>query len=70
MPLYEYACRDCERTFEVLQRLGEGPDGLVCPRCGGGELVKQFSTFASSSSGKSAAGAADRGAPGCGAGFT
>jgi putative FmdB family regulatory protein len=47
MPLYEYRCRDCGHRFEVLQRLGDGADGLVCPRCDGRELEKQFSTFAS-----------------------
>lgn len=66
MPLYEYACRACGHRFEILQRLGEGAEGLACPGCGAGELAKQYSTFAS------AAGGADRSpsaAPaGCGAG--
>ena len=66
MPLYEYACRVCGHRFEILQRLGEGADGLTCPGCGAPELAKQYSTFAS------ATGGADRSpsaAPaGCGAG--
>lgn len=32
--------------FEVLQRIGEGPEGLICPSCGRDHLEKQFSTFA------------------------
>ena len=47
MPLYEYRCGECGHRFEILQRLGEGPEGLACPRCGARRLAKQFSTFAS-----------------------
>ena len=46
MPLYEYTCRACQQRLEILQRLGEGPKGLVCPACGRKTLEKQFSTFA------------------------
>jgi putative FmdB family regulatory protein len=55
MPLYEYTCRDCGKRFEVLQRLGAGSDGLTCPACGARNVVKQFSTFASSVQGSAAA---------------
>ncbi len=60
MPIYEYRCAACHHRFEVLQRLGEGGDGLVCPRCGHAEVAKQFSTFAGVAAGKSSA-AADAG---------
>jgi putative FmdB family regulatory protein len=67
MPLYEYLCRDCGDRFEVLQRLGEGPEGLSCRECGAAALEKQFSTFAAVTAGGSSA--ADRGAGmDCGAG--
>jgi putative FmdB family regulatory protein len=46
MPLYEYRCRDCGHRFEILQRLGEGAAGLICPHCTADALDKQFSTFA------------------------
>ncbi len=48
MPLYEYRCRACGARLEVLQRVGQGASGLVCPSCGGGELEKEASTFAAS----------------------
>ncbi len=72
MPLYEYKCAGCRHSFEVLQSLGAGPDGLACPKCGGTELAKQFSTFAPSSAagGGTKAGAASAAASGCGSGFT
>ena len=47
MPLYEYRCRGCGHRFEVLQRMGEGESGLLCPRCGEQAPERQLSTFAS-----------------------
>ncbi len=69
MPLYEYACRDCGRRFEVLQRIGADATGVACPECGSPQVAKQFSTFASAAS--SSGGAMPCGAPnatGCGSG--
>ena len=66
MPLYEYACAECGHRFEILRRIGEGSDDLTCPRCDAERLEKQFSTFASSSDGKTASAVAG----GCGSGFT
>ncbi len=34
MPLYEYLCESCGRTFEVVQRFSDAPL-TVCDRCGG-----------------------------------
>lgn len=48
MPLYEYHCDQCGDRFEVLQRLGEGAEGLSCPSCGFDSVQKQFSIFAAS----------------------
>lgn len=72
MPLYEYRCRECNHLFEVLQRMGEGAEGLICPKCSAGRVEKQLSTFAAASAGSSArtAAAGGCGAQGCGAGFT
>lgn len=69
MPLYEYICQDCHHRFEILQRIGEGADGLSCPECGEAQLAKQFSTFASSSS-ESATTSGACAATGGGCGFT
>jgi putative FmdB family regulatory protein len=40
MPLYEYACDDCQAEFELLIRADERP---ACPTCGGEHLAKQWS---------------------------
>ncbi len=70
MPLYEYTCTACGHRFEILQRLGDDAAGLTCPRCEAENLEKQFSTFASSSNGKSASSSVPAGACGGGSGFT
>ena len=57
VPLYEYQCAGCDNRFEVLQRVGQGPEGLECPDCGGADIEKEYSTFAGCVSGSSSAGA-------------
>lgn len=70
MPLYEYQCSECGHRFEVLQRLGEGSDGLTCPECGRASANKQFSTFSSSAAAGGAGSTAAGGGCGAGSGFT
>jgi putative FmdB family regulatory protein len=40
MPVYEYRCRDCDTTFEVLVR---GDNAVTCPHCGSPALNKLLS---------------------------
>jgi len=51
VPLYEYRCATCGRRFEVLQRVGQGSEGIACPECGRADVEKEFSTFAGSVAG-------------------
>jgi putative FmdB family regulatory protein len=57
VPLYEYRCTGCGSRFEVLQRVGQGPEGVECPECGKTEVEKEHSTFASSVAGGGSVGA-------------
>ena len=42
MPIYGYACKNCEHTLDALQKMAEDP--LVdCPACGEPELKRQLS---------------------------
>ena len=44
MPIYEYKCSKCGKTFEHLARsLSESPP--KCPKCGASRPKKQFSAF-------------------------
>ncbi len=40
MPTYEYTCRDCGHTFEIVQSMWDEPL-TMCPECGG-SLRKVF----------------------------
>jgi putative FmdB family regulatory protein len=57
MPIFEYTCSKCGKTFEklVLSRNQEPP---ACPQCGAKKVQQQFSTFASTSSSARSSGAA------------
>lgn len=46
MPIFEYACHDCGREFEVLVRASTVPQ---CPHCASSQLDKKLSTFATGS---------------------
>ncbi len=71
MPIYEFHCDDCDRSFETLVRPGHDEDA-ECPACHGGRLSREMSVFASArvSGGDSpalgaAAGPMMRGGGGC-----
>ena len=40
MPIYEYICRDCGHTFQLLQRVGAGSEGVACPQCSSHEVER------------------------------
>jgi putative FmdB family regulatory protein len=41
MPLYEYKCGSCGKTFEVIQKFADAPL-TIHPECGG-DVVRLFS---------------------------
>jgi len=42
MPIYAYACQECQHTLDALQKLADAP--LVdCPECGKPGLKRQLS---------------------------
>lgn len=46
MPIYEYHCDDCDRSFETLVRPGHSEDAQ-CPDCHGARISREMSVFAS-----------------------
>jgi putative FmdB family regulatory protein len=48
MPLYEYACKQCNHQFEALVRGATAPE---CPACHGQELERRLSVFAAHTAG-------------------
>jgi putative FmdB family regulatory protein len=51
MPLFEYACRECDHQFEALVRAGATPE---CPSCHATDLERRLSVFAARANGMSA----------------
>ena len=52
MPLYEFQCRKCGHQFEELLTLAELSTGRVkCPACSSQSIEREFSAFATGSSG-------------------
>jgi putative FmdB family regulatory protein len=45
MPIYEYQCESCHTSFEALVMRSE-PE-VQCPSCGGNDLAREMSVFAS-----------------------
>ena len=43
MPLYDFTCGSCERTFEELQPINEDEGQVVCPGCGSGGVKRELS---------------------------
>lgn len=51
MPIYEYQCLECGEKFEKLVRSMNSAPEIKCPKCGGQEVKKVFSTFGIAASG-------------------
>jgi putative FmdB family regulatory protein len=68
MPIYEYACMECEDHFEELVRSGD--QVVTCPSCGAAKVLRQLSSFAVHGTGAKPSGVAASGAGGgcCGGG--
>ena len=44
VPIYEYACMECESHFDELVRSSD--QAVTCPECGAAKVLKQLSSFA------------------------
>ena len=45
MPIYDYECLECEKTFEAIRKVGERKDELNCPVCGSKKLRQRVTSF-------------------------
>lgn len=60
MPMYQYACRDCEQAFERNLPMARSSETQACPECGSTDTRKVIGAIAVSSG---AAGPTRRAAP-------
>lgn len=65
MPLYEYRCDSCGRTFEELRPSSEADAVIECPSCESRRTARMLSTFAASGGASS-----PKGGGACGTRFT
>lgn len=55
MPVYDYICTDCRKTFERVLTLHEhDSQKMRCPSCGGKNIEQQAAAFYAVTSKKSA----------------
>jgi putative FmdB family regulatory protein len=64
MPIYEYRCGACGRSFE---RLVHGREAIACPACGSADVSRLLSLFGFKS-GQGVVASASGGGCGCGRG--
>jgi putative FmdB family regulatory protein len=64
MPIYEYACKGCDHTFEELVS-SSGATLVACPNCTSADVEKLFSTFAAHGIGGDMPRSAGGGGGGC-----
>jgi putative FmdB family regulatory protein len=54
MPIYEFVCRACNKTFEVVKPVPDfDPGNIECPACGGKEVERVWSSVFAITSKKS-----------------
>lgn len=72
MPLFEFECAECKKSFEDLVRNSTDISGVICPFCGSDMTKKKISTFASRVAGASISAPASSGisASSCSSGST
>jgi putative FmdB family regulatory protein len=44
--MYEYQCETCGAKYEELRRMSEADKDLQCPECGGTDVERLLSAFA------------------------
>ncbi len=50
MPIFEYACQECDNTYEKIVMRSRSQDNQTCPACGSEHSKKLMSSFSSKTS--------------------
>ena len=53
MPVYDYVCHDCQKTFETVLTLNEHEHDVKCPHCGSKNVEQEATAFFAVTSKKS-----------------
>jgi len=46
MPVYDYECKECGTTYDILHLTREIKEDIICPNCGSGEHKRLISASA------------------------
>jgi len=46
VPIYEYGCKKCGNTFELMRSLSDRDKASKCPNCGSRAVARKLSMFA------------------------
>ena len=66
MPIYEFKCKKCSNTFEVLFLSGSDKQAVACPSCKSKKAERLMSKFGGKIGNTSAAGCSSCAATSCG----
>jgi putative FmdB family regulatory protein len=45
MPVYDYVCNDCHKSFELVLTLTEHETAIKCPKCGSKNVEQEVAAF-------------------------
>ena len=45
MPVYDYVCNDCHKTFELILTLKEHDTEIKCPKCSSRNVEQEATAF-------------------------
>ena len=46
MPVYDYHCKDCDKSFELVLTFGEHEkNNISCPKCGSKNIEQEAAAF-------------------------
>ncbi len=65
MPIYDYQCSDCGATYDILHKVREVEEDIVCPSCSSQKHVRLISAPSFSMHGRGSESHASNAAPSC-----
>ncbi len=68
MPIYEYQCKACGKSFDAIRSMKDADAPILCKHCQSPHTKRRMSVFYASSDGRSVATSSGGGCSGCSGG--
>ncbi len=65
MPIYQYLCKECGKSFDVLFKSASERKEVLCPNCGSKDVEKSFAAFSVKGGGSAGVGFSEGSCPSC-----